>query len=48
VPSIFEQGLRKGELEITDGFSAQASRASRDELEAIFSRMNQASQKSET
>jgi len=41
-------GLRKGELEITNGFSAQASRASRDELEAIFSRMNEASQKSET
>jgi uncharacterized oxidoreductase len=35
-------GLRKGELEIAYGFSAQASRASRDELGAMFSRMNQA------
>jgi uncharacterized oxidoreductase len=41
-------GLRKGELEISYAFSAQASRASRDELGAMFSRMNQAPQKSET
>ena len=41
-------GLRKGELEITYGFSAQASHASRDELGAMFSRMNEVSRKSET
>jgi uncharacterized oxidoreductase len=41
-------GLREGELEITYGFSAQASHASRDELGAMFSRMNQPPQKSET
>lgn len=40
-------GLRKGELEIAYEFSAQASRASREELGAMFSRMNQAPQKSE-
>jgi uncharacterized oxidoreductase len=35
-------GLARGDLEITYGFSAQASRASRDELDAIFRRMNEA------
>lgn len=34
--------LRAGDLEIPYGFSAQASRASREELDAIFARMNQA------
>ena len=34
-------GLQKGDLEITYGFSAKTSRASRDELDATFSRMNQ-------
>jgi uncharacterized oxidoreductase len=34
-------GLQKGDLEITYGFSAETSRASRDQLDAIFSRMNQ-------
>jgi uncharacterized oxidoreductase len=34
--------LREGDLEIPYGFSAQASRASREELDAIFARMNQA------
>lgn len=33
-------GLQRGDLEITYGSSAQASRASRDELDAIFSRLN--------
>ncbi len=32
--------LQSGELEITYGFSAQASRASREELDALFARMN--------
>jgi uncharacterized oxidoreductase len=32
--------LRKGDLEIPYGFSEQASRASREELDAIFERMN--------
>jgi uncharacterized oxidoreductase len=34
-------GLRQGDVEITYGFSAQTSRASRDELDATFNRMNQ-------
>jgi uncharacterized oxidoreductase len=34
--------LREGDLEISYGFSAEASRASREELDAIFARMNQA------
>jgi uncharacterized oxidoreductase len=34
--------LREGALEIPYGFSAEASRASREELDAIFARMNQA------
>jgi uncharacterized oxidoreductase len=34
-------GLQRGDLEITYGFSAETSRASRDQLDAIFSRMNQ-------
>lgn len=33
--------LREGDLEIPYGFSAQASRASRDELDALFTRLNQ-------
>jgi uncharacterized oxidoreductase len=33
--------LRAGDLEISYGFSAQASRASRDELDALFTRLNQ-------
>ena len=33
--------LREGDLEIPYGFSAQASRASREELDALFTRMNQ-------
>jgi uncharacterized oxidoreductase len=32
--------LRDGDLEIAYGFSAQASRASREELDALFTRMN--------
>jgi uncharacterized oxidoreductase len=32
--------LRAGDLEIPYGFSAQASRASRDELDALFRRLN--------
>ena len=32
--------LREGDLEIPYGFSVQASRASREELEALFARMN--------
>jgi uncharacterized oxidoreductase len=32
--------LRAGDLEIPYGFAAQANRASRDELDAIFQRMN--------
>jgi len=34
-------GLQRGDLEITYGFSARTSRASRDELDATFDRMNQ-------
>jgi uncharacterized oxidoreductase len=34
--------LREGDLEIPYGFSVQASRASREELETLFTRMNQA------
>jgi uncharacterized oxidoreductase len=34
-------GLRKGETEIAYGFSQEASRASREGLDAIFQRMNQ-------
>jgi len=34
--------LRAGDLEIPYGFSAQASRASREEMDALFLRMNQA------
>jgi len=34
--------LRAGDLEIPYGFSAQASQASRQELDALFTRMNQA------
>ena len=34
--------LRAGDLEIAYGFSAEAGRASREELDAIFARMNQA------
>lgn len=34
--------LRAGDLEIPYGFSAQASRASREELDTLFTRMNQA------
>jgi uncharacterized oxidoreductase len=34
-------GLERGDLEITYGFSAQTSRASREELDATFNRMNQ-------
>ncbi len=34
--------LRAGDLEIPYGFSAQASQASREELDALFTRMNQA------
>jgi len=34
--------LQAGDLEIPYGFSAQASRASREELDALFMRMNQA------
>ena len=34
--------LRAGDLEIPYGSSAQASRASREELDALFTRMNQA------
>ena len=34
--------LRAGDAEIPYGFSAQASRASREELDALFQRMNQA------
>jgi uncharacterized oxidoreductase len=33
-------GLRAGDLEIAYGFAAEASRASRPELDAIFERMN--------
>jgi uncharacterized oxidoreductase len=31
----------KGSIEITYGFSAESSRASREQLEAIFEQMNQ-------
>ena len=34
-------GLQKGEREIAYGFAQQSSRASREELDAIFKRMNQ-------
>jgi len=34
-------GLQAGEVEIPYGFAAQSSRASREELDAIFQRMNQ-------
>jgi uncharacterized oxidoreductase len=34
--------LGAGDLEISYGFSGQASRASREELDVIFARMNQA------
>jgi len=34
-------GLQKGEREIAYGFAQQSSRASREELDAIFNRMNQ-------
>jgi uncharacterized oxidoreductase len=34
-------GLQKGENEIAYGFAQQSSRASREELDAIFQRMNQ-------
>jgi uncharacterized oxidoreductase len=34
-------GLITGEMEISYGFSAQVSRASRDDLDAAFARMNQ-------
>ena len=33
-------GLARGDLEVTHGFSAQASRASRAEIDAIFQKMN--------
>jgi hypothetical protein len=35
--------LREGSVEIPYGFSAQASRASREELDALFAQMNRAS-----
>lgn len=35
------EGLRRGDVEITYGFSEQASRASREELDLIFQKMNQ-------
>jgi uncharacterized oxidoreductase len=35
------EGLRKDDTEITYGFSAQGSRASREERDAMFARMNQ-------
>lgn len=38
--SVFER-LAAGELEIAYGFAQQSSRASRQELDAIFSKMNQ-------
>lgn len=38
--SVFQR-LAAGELEIAYGFAQQSSRASRQELDAIFSRMNQ-------
>jgi uncharacterized oxidoreductase len=38
--SVFQR-LAAGELEIAYGFAQQSSRASRQELEAIFARMNQ-------
>ncbi|HEY7213964.1 MAG TPA: SDR family oxidoreductase [Thermoanaerobaculia bacterium] len=34
-------GLQKGEREVAYGFAQQSSRASREELDAIFARMNQ-------
>jgi uncharacterized oxidoreductase len=37
--AVMEQ-LAAGAQEITHGFSRQASRASRDELDAMFQRMN--------
>ncbi|HJX83774.1 MAG TPA: SDR family NAD(P)-dependent oxidoreductase [Candidatus Angelobacter sp.] len=39
--AVFER-LRKGELQIAYGFAEQASRASREELDATFARLNQA------
>jgi hypothetical protein len=33
--------LKKGSVEIAYGFSAQSSRASREELNEMFKRMNQ-------
>lgn len=38
--AVFEK-LKKGELEIAYGFSEKTSRASREELDQIFQRMNQ-------
>jgi uncharacterized oxidoreductase len=37
--SAFER-LRRGDLEIAYGFAESASRASREELDAMFERMN--------
>jgi uncharacterized oxidoreductase len=33
--------IEAGDLEVSYGFAAQASRGSRDELDAMFERMNQ-------
>jgi uncharacterized oxidoreductase len=40
IPSVVEQ-LKAGVLETTYGFSAQSSRASREQLDDLFKRMNQ-------